>query len=329
MSTLSDKLQRWRRLGLLKYLAVELGVTHKQVTRYWDRDWIPNSYRTPGGTRRVRYTEDTVEQLRRTVDAAKQTNREIRYRINEIMYCGTEIDVKGCNSMADLFKRAKAAGLTERDARIVAYRPRLETTVSPDDLAWDSLRAKECTSEQEAAESTRLLDLLPLPTLMAAASAPDFRKEAKTAWSRIQPDLKGEAPDRVELLRHVLSQPNRRSFFEECNKAMELDNRIMNRTDEELRRATKWASDDPNQVRLNLAALRIRRSQQRPSASALAKSLGLSRPALYRVFGKETIQDVLKAIRHDPVAAEAKRNDKWAEGKTNERGTRTALRHDQ
>src|SRR6266446_10396966 len=103
MSALSPKSERWRRLGLLSYLAGELSVTVKQVSRYWDRGWIPNSYRTLGGARRVRYNDDTVEQVRRTVKAAKQTNIQIRYRIPEICYKGTTVPVKGCNSMDDLY----------------------------------------------------------------------------------------------------------------------------------------------------------------------------------------------------------------------------------
>lgn len=326
MSTLPDKLLQWRRLGLLRYLAVELDVSTKQITRYWDRGWIPNRRRTPGGARRVRYDEDTVERVRRTVRAAKQTNCEIRYRLSQIEYCGTKIDLRGCNSMDDVFERAKAAGLTIRDAANVAYRPRLEETLSPDRLAWDSLWAKECTSEQEATESTRLFSLLPLAALIAATDARDFRRQAGRAWVRIQPHLKREPPARAELVRHLLNQPDRQSFVEEWNKATELQHRIMNRTDEDLRRATKWASDNPNRARLHLAALQIYRLQQRPSALALARALDLSRPALYRVFGKTTIQATLSAIKHDLLAAEAKRNDKWAEGQTSLQGKRTTLR---
>src|SRR5438270_13489919 len=127
MSTLSDKYERWRRLGLLKYLATKLGRSVKQVTRYWDRNLIPGGYRTLGGGRRVRYTDDTVEQVRQAVKMANETNIEIRYRlgrISKIHYRGTTVPVEGCNSMDDLYRRARKAGLSKQDARHWAYRPR-------------------------------------------------------------------------------------------------------------------------------------------------------------------------------------------------------------
>jgi len=142
----------------------------------------------------------------------------------------------------------------------------------------------------------------------------------------IQPDLQREAASQtIAAIRHLLSQPDRRSFVAEWSKATEVDNRIMNRTDHELRKARAWATSEPHQARLHLAALLVRRSQQSPSASALAQALQISRPALYRTFGRDAIQTVLKSIRHDPLAAETTRNEWWAEGKTNECGTRTKL----
>lgn len=329
MSTLSQKSQRWRRLGSLKFLASELAVSVKQAARYWDKGWVPNCIRTPGGARRVRYNDQTVEQVRRTVESAKQTNRAIRYWIgNEITYCGTAIDVRGCKSMDDLFERARAAGLSKTHASNFAYRPRLQKTTSPDKLAWDSLWARESVTAQEAADSTRLFDLLPLAALLAATRQEEFQKIAEATWLRIEPYLEGESQDKVQLLRHLLNQPNRECFVREWNKATELDNRIMNRTDEELRKAMQWASEDPNRVRLHLAALQLHRSQQRPTGSTLARAFGLSRTALYRLFGKTAIQATLRGIRHDPLAAEATSNAQWAEGKTTAQGTRTALRRD-
>jgi hypothetical protein len=330
MSALLEKSQRWRRLGLLKYLAVELGVTVKQVTRYWDRGWIPGSYRTPGGARRIRYDDQTVQQVRQMIQAVKETNRNIRYRLAEISYGGVKVMAKGCNSMYDLYKRAQKAGLGKRDAANLAYRLRLQPSASSDQLAWDSLWAKEGTSEEEARQSLRYFDWIPLSTLIAAKDAPDFRRIAHKVWLNIQPDLQREAPSQtIAAIHNLLNQPDRRSFVTEWNKAVEVDNRIMNRSDNELRRAKAWATSDPYQARLHLAALMVRRSQQSPSASALAKALKISRPALYRAFGRDAIQAVLRSIRHDPLAAETTRNEWWAEGKTSKRGTRTTLKRDQ
>jgi hypothetical protein len=327
MSALLEKSHRWRRLGLLKYLAVELGITVKQVTRYWDQGWIPGRYRTRGGARRIRYDDDTVQQVRRMVQAVKETNREIRYRLEEINYGEVKIVVKGCNSMDDLFKRAQKAGLGKREATNLAYRLRLQPSISLEQLAWNLLWAKEGTSEEEARHSLRYFDRIPLSTLIAAKGAPDFQRIAERVWLNIQPDLqREEAPSQtIAAIRHLLSQPDRQSFVAEWNKATEVDNRIMNRTDDELRKARGWATSEPHQARLHLAALLVRRSQQSRSASALAKTLQISRPALYRTFGRDAIQTVLKSIRHDPLAAETTRNEWWAEGKTNERGTRTTL----
>ena len=149
-------------------------------------------------------------------------------------------------------------------------------------------------------------------------------------WLNIQPDLQREAPSQtIAAIHDLLNQPDLRSFVTEWNKAVEVDNRIMNRGDKELRRAKAWATADPYQARLHLAALMVRRSQQSPSASALAKALKISRPALYRAFGRDAIQAVLRSIRPDPLAAETTRNEWWAEGKTSERGTRTTLKRDQ
>jgi hypothetical protein len=325
MSALLEKSRRWRRLGLLKYLAVELGVTVKQVTRYWDQGWIPGGYRTPGGARRICYDDHTVQQVRQIVQAIKETNREIRYRLEEINYGEVKILVKGCNSMDDLFKRAQVR-LGKRKAANLAYSLRLQPRVSSEQVAWDSLRAKECTSEEEARQSLRYFDWIPLSKLVAAKDAPDFQRIAERVWMNIQSDLQREAPSQtIAAMRHLLSRPDRQSFIAEWNKVTEVDNRIMNRTDNELRNARAWATSEPHQARLHLAALLVRRSQQSPSASALAKVLQISRPALYRTFGRDTIQTVLKSIRHDPLAAETTRNELWAEGKTNERGRRTTL----
>ena len=193
-------------------------------------------------------------------------------------------------------------------------------------MAWDSLWALEGTTQEEAAASVGRLELLPLATLITAKGATDFRAKAEAAQLNMQAHLEGESIETTALLHHLLSQPDLRSFLAAWNKATELDNRIMNRNDEELRAANEWTAAKPDHARLHLAALRIKHEQTGLSALALAKMLGVSRPALYRAFGKRAIQDVLKTIRQDPAAADARRNDKWSQGKKNKQGTRTALR---
>jgi hypothetical protein len=332
MSTLSDKVQRWRRLGSLRYLAHELDVSVKQVTRYWDNGWIQGRHRTPKGNRRIRYDETTVAQVRQTVRAAKETNIHIRYHPGEVHYpvatIGKMIRIRfeGCNSMHDLYKRARKAGLSKAAAKDLAFRPRVRSNATAEQVAWDCLWASEGTTQEEAAASIQLLDLLPAEMLMTLKNQTDFRAKADAAWLNIQAHLKGESDEKVALLRHLLSQPDLRSFVAACNEATELDDRIKNRNDEEHRATNKWAATKPDDAKLHLAALHIKHEQTPPTALALAKLLGISRPGLYRRFGRKAIQDALKAVRHDPRAANARANDKWAEGKKTNQGTRTALR---
>jgi hypothetical protein len=234
--------------------------------------------------------------------------------------------VKGCNSMHDLYKRARRSGLSKAVAKDLAFRQRVRSNPTTEQVAWDCLWALEGTTQEEAAASVRRLELLPLGTLMTAKGATDFRAKAEAAQLNMQAHLKRGSDETAALLYHLLSQPDLRSFVAAWNKATELDNRIMNRNDQELRAANEWADTKPDHARLHLAALRIKHEQTALSAFTLAKMLGISRPALYRAFGARAIQDVLKAVRHDPAAADARRNDKWAQGKKNKQGTRTALR---
>jgi hypothetical protein len=314
-------------------------VSVKQVTRYWDNGWIQGRYRTPKGNRRIRYDETTVAQVRQTVRAAKETNIHIRYHPGEVHYPvakrdesgGTiaksiRIRFEGCNSMHDLYKRARKAGLSKAAAKDLAFRPRVRSNPTAEQVAWDCLWASEGTTQEEAAASIQRLDLLPVPTLLTAKNPTDFRAKADASWLNMQAHLKGESEENVARLRHLLSQPNLRSLVAAYNEATELDDRIMNKNDEELRAANAWAATKPDDAKLRLAALRIKHEQTQPTALALAKVLGISRPALYRRFGGKAIQDVLKAVRHDPRTANARANDKWAEGKRTNHGTRTALR---
>ena len=80
------------------------------------------------------------------------------------------------------------------------------------------------------------------------------------------------------------------------------------------KRAKEQAEKDPGALRLPTAVSTLKRKQQNPSARALAEELGMSRPALYRVFGSKAIQEALNSLRNDPQAIQESRNDKTAKG---------------
>jgi len=335
MSTLSEKSQRWRRLGLLKYLASELGRTVKQVTRYWDSGLIPmpNRYRTPGGARRVRYTDDTVEHVRRAVKMAKETNIEIRYRIgsvSEMTYKGTTVPVQGCNSMDDLYRRARQAGLSKKDADNFAYRSRIgDPEPSPDQIASQTFWVLKCTSEEEVADSMRdlseKLSCIPLESLIEETDPAEFRARASDVWRNICSRQTSGLPDlkTMALLRDLLSQQDRHSFVRKYFEITELENRIMEIDDATFDKTHERAAQAPDQLQLEVAALKLRQQGRSPSGSAMAEMLKVSRGTLYRRFGGKAIQDALSIIRDDAHAARECRNDKWARGKNLKSKSRT------
>jgi AraC-like DNA-binding protein len=300
---------------MLGYLAAELGVSERQVARYCDYGWVPNAYKTRGGQRRIRYTDATVEQVRTTALAAKKRNQEIRYRTTEIRYGTLVINARPCNCMDDVYRAAKRTGLSNKQAINLAYCRRVQDGRSADNVAWEALWMVEGTTEAEAFESTKIIDLLPLPTLLATSDPGEFRHKAEQAWTKIERDLCAASAGDRATVRHLLNQPDRKAFVRECDKAMELENRITNRNDEELHSASRWARDNPNQAELQLAALRMKMSQRKATVSALAETMHVSRLTLYRRFGKGEIRAALRAITYDHLAATEQRNDRWAKGK--------------
>jgi len=299
-------------LGLLKYLASELGVSVKQVTRYWDRNLIPNRYRTPGGARRIRYKHGTVEQVRRMVDAAKETNIQIRYRLAEIRYKGLTVSVKGCNSMDDLYRRARKVGLSKREAADLAYRPRLKKpSPSSDEVAWQVMWALQGTSHEEVVKSMRELDCIPLLLLMAAKSDEDFQLRAKRALENIESSLTNPEQQKAKIIaKELLSERDLRTFVQRWNEATELE-----QTEARVfYQAKEQAVNDRDRLNLQVAVLRLKHQQSAPSSLALANSLNMSRPGLYRTFGVRAIQNALMAIRNDARSVLQSRNDKWARG---------------
>jgi hypothetical protein len=243
MSDLQRQLMEWRDRGSLRYLASELRVSGKQVTRYWDNDWIEGRYRTAKGHRRVRYTGATVEQDRLAVRSVKETNKTIRYYTSTIEHRGRTISAVECNTRADLYREARKPkyGLSEQDACYVGYRHRSSPIGNTEEIAWEMLRRQTGISQAEVDEQQRALSTLPLETLRTAASASEFRARARRAWRAILSEFRAEgrchsfstwlrtkrSDKPFHVLRKLLSVPDRRSFVSAFHLATELDHRIM------------------------------------------------------------------------------------------------------
>ena len=330
MSDFDSKLQKWRNQGSLRYLAHHLRVTEKQVTRYWDNGLIPDCYRTRKGHRRIRYTDDTVSDVRMLVRAAKETNVAIRYHIPQINYCGTIIPVKGCNSMNDLYRRARRCGLNERDARNAAYRPRSKPSPQSRDISWDVLHAIKGTSFEECCENMRKFDLLNLSRLVKAQNPRDFRKIARQEWRElvkyfklrdegvlsVPPQIKAQNMKQRKELRCLLMKRDFQSFRSAYIEATELQSRILEIDAKTYDATIKRAQEQPEIMQLKIAAVRLKHLDRPRSAEELAKQLGMSsRPAMYRAYGARAIQDALRLVRNDPTAIREERNQNWTKGK--------------
>jgi hypothetical protein len=311
---LTAQLDRWRERGSLRYLAHHLGVTSKQVTRYFDNRWIPGWYRTPKGHRRICYRDDTVARVRLNVRAAKETNINIRYYISAIPYRGIVIPTKGCHSMNDLYRKARRSGLTKCEASEVANKPR--PLLRSSEIWWDALHAIHGTSPAEAAEMVSYLDCIPLASLLAMKQAEHFRRQARSAWRAIVSRLRGRSSSMLhplslsdkerQVVRKLLSQPDRRSFLSEWSKVTEVENRIIE-TDARACIALKnRAEEQPARMRLETAVLRLKHFQRKPTVAELAKLLGKSRCALYREFGARELQEALNLVRTDAMARNQK-----------------------
>ena len=322
--SVSTKTQRlWRDSGSLRYLAQQLDVTTKQVARYCDNEWIQGSYRTPKGHRRIHYTDDTVQQVSAIVTSVKATNKAIRYHIDTIDYCGTVIRVKGCTKMRDVYRQARKAGLNHRDANNAAYERRgPKPAPLKIELAWDYLLARQGTSRIEVAERMNILSIVPARYLCEAQDATEFRARSRDAWQKLlsangfpgdsprsSPEVEEKKRKIMEILHHLLHQPDRESFLSAYNKAAELDTRIMDDAEIFLRIQTE-AEEQGGAMLLQIEVLSLKHSEKAPTAAALAQALGISRSALYRTYGKNVIQQTLDSLRIDPHANCATRSDK-------------------
>ena len=316
MSEFEAKLQKWRDQGSLRYLAHMLGVTHKQVTRYWDNGWIDGRYRTAKGHRRIRYTEQTVERAAFVRQWKREGNIRVRYSMGEIDYLGTVISLDGCNTMDDLSRRARRAGLNEQHARNVAYPLTLTDPPSLEDFAWDALLAARGILQEDWAKSVRRFTELPLGYLCDAANTEQFRARAEKVLQGIEENYqsseewrvlhgKPRNPERektVEMLRVLLSQPDFPSFLAHWEKETELHHRHEEDDGAAYANLLRLTPEEAKAMKLDVAAIRLKQQQQSPSVTALARLLGISRPALYRAYGTKAIQGALKSVRSDARA---------------------------
>ncbi len=318
MSDSEKTLEKWKAQGSLRHLAAKLDVTHKQVTRYWDKGWIEGRYRTAKGHRRIRYTDKTVEHAASERQREKEGNIRVRYSNYEIDYFGTVISLDGCNTMDDLFRRARRAGLNEQHARNVAHRLTFTDPPSHEDFAWDALLAVRGILQEDWATSVRRFRELPLGYLRDAANAEQFRARAEKVLQGIEENYKSseewrvlhgkprnaEREKTVRTLRVLLSQPDTASFISEWSKAAELHHRHEEDDGAAYANLLRRTPKEAKAMKLNIAALRLKQREQSPSANALARLLGISRPALYRAFGAVKIRAALAftLLQDDAVA---------------------------
>jgi hypothetical protein len=171
-------MERWRQRGSLQFLAFSLGKTAKQVARYWDQGWIPGSYATARGHRRIRYEADSVDRVRRILRSRKQKNILIRYYWKQVDYFGMIIPLDGCNTVDHVFQRLCQAGLSEEEARYVAYSPEPEDeTPSFDDAIWDITCAAERILEPELGRELQAIPGLFTAALTADDSVSQFERD--------------------------------------------------------------------------------------------------------------------------------------------------------
>ncbi len=337
MSDFQGALQKWRNRGSLRYLAHFLGVSTKQVTRYWDDGCVPGGYRTMKGHRRIAYKDDTAETVASRVRRSKRRNIAIRYHKEEIEYCGTLIRVKGCTNVRALYQRARDAGLDVGDAWNAATS--IDTSDSDRDPTWELLWAAKGTCEEEVGESVRFFSQLRVSYLCEACDPKDFRSKARAAWRSIvsahkrrfgcdafSSSLGEKAQWRKPLkpLRNLLLERDLESFLRAYRKATELHRRAWEFVTEGLddERFLVWnesVKTQPKVKQLEVAAYALKRTGEHASASALARQLRISRPALYRAFTLKDINATLKPLRNDARAIAETRNNKQAKGKKSNR----------
>jgi hypothetical protein len=173
------------------------------------------------------------------------------------------------------------------------------------------LLALQNTFQEEILKPASALDSVPAASLMNACTPEAFQAVAARALRDAQScgsPLENDAA--TQAVRELLNQTDRYAFVRCWNKITELESRVLYTETAVYEAIHKKAAVDPNGVRLLVAVFAVKRDGQKPSARALSGVLGLSRPALYRRFGKRAIQDALRLIRNDALSIHGTREKK-------------------
>ena len=252
----NPQLAAWRAAGSLQYLAHHLGKTPKQVARYWDRGWIPGSYRT-GVHRRVRYTDQTVAIVAQRVGIAKEAALRRRYRT-----------------------RSRTPGGVLWEAT----------------LAREAILGFQRLNLEDVSQEQRILNLLPIEELIEAKSPGEFRARAMAAYREIRGRLVSESesesdwPDAALLdrvLLPLLSKPTLGEFLTAYEEAIDqLTWRDVERDSKPGQAAAEIAVTKPIAAMFTAAAVAIVKSGRRPSVASIARELSISRQGLYRLCAR-------------------------------------------
>jgi hypothetical protein len=324
---LTARLEKWRARGSLQYLAHHLGVTLKQVTRYWDNGWIAGGYLTPRGHRRVRYTEDTVRHVRLLAKLSTETNKTIRYRMRPIFHRGAEVDMAGCTNRRALYERLCRNGLSADEAQRVVdgvadrvadqvQVPEVERCQLSTVRAW--MAALERISAEELAQYDKLFGMIPVEVLVEARDPAEFRAAARQAWEeiaeclaytatlaklareRVRPLLVG--PMDLAEFQEAFERAHEEAYHPDVHEPAKLsmlfaqaEAGLSNEARPEFQRKVceRWGL---NETVLKTAVLTLRQRVEKPTVTALAAVLGVSRRRLYHAFGAKAIREELRVL---------------------------------
>jgi hypothetical protein len=315
MSDLKKTLTKWRASGSLRFLAHEMNVTTKQVSRWWDLIGIPGSYRTPKGQRRIRYDEQTIKTVCERVDASKATNIEIRYRLPAINCRGKVIPTEDCRTMQDLYRRALQCGLNRQEAGNLAFRPRLsKPPLAGDDLWFDLHHTITRTLVKDVQSQEFPLSIDTWRELKATRGDASFRTAAKQAWMRFlrsssQTDesfdeFASRNPRRFRLkeYKELMHSPTRANFFTELDALQEAEGRVLKLPAETSAKFRRLVAEEPKKAAIMNAALKLELEGKPITRRNLADLLEISRAALYRIYGAQLIKDSLIEARKESLS---------------------------
>lgn len=305
MSDSAEALQKWRDQGSLRYLASVLHVsnkrgrrcvTTKQIGRYCDAGWIPGSYRTPKGHRRIRYTDETAEQVACLLKSRRE-ERPIEL-LRDLIWAIKGTSQKEVTDWKRTFDDERIANLV--------YECRAPT---PQDVT--PLLVPDCIYQERDGKDFRVMAQAVLDEILAEI-------DAGAGWDgfpRSSPEGEALREKKRKYYRALLLQPDLESFKSAWDEATELTHRLMEfdapgddkdrEDDDENREGSGYAlamelvKTQPQATRLQIAALSLKHRDMPTTAAALARELGISRRALYRTYGKKAIQAALKMVRND------------------------------